>query len=242
MKKALLVLLSVFLITTKVYAVTAEDTKVDLKDYETLNFKDILKEEGIKESFKDYGEKDDQITIYLFRGHGCGYCKSFLNFLNSITDEYGKYFKVVGFEVWSNKENSELLKKTSTFLGSEAGGVPYIIIGDTVFPGYADTYNDGIKQAIKEEYDSEERFDVFKEYNKAIDRAKKAAKGNTGVVLFFTFVFVAAGTIIVLVDNKKKFNKIMERLENTKKVEIKNNNVKEEKKEVKKGNANKRKK
>ena len=47
-------------------------------------------------------------------------------------------------------------------MGNAAGGVPYIIIGDNVFPGYAETYDDSIKDAIKKLYDSEDRFDVFK--------------------------------------------------------------------------------
>ena len=241
MKKLVLVLLSVFLITTRVYAITANDTKINLDDYKTLDFKSILKEEEIKEAFKSYSESDDQVTIYLFRGHGCGYCRNFLTFLNSITDEYGKYFKVVGFEVWSDNNNSDLLEKVSSFLGSEAGGVPYIIIGDKVFPGYAESYDDGIKSAIKELYDSSEKFDVFEEYNKAIDAAKKAAKGNTATIVIWTFVFVAASTVIILIDNKKKYNKILERLGE------KNTVVKEEKKiekkEVKRvSNAKKKKK
>ena len=175
MKKilSLLLVMMMLVVPFTVRAVTADDEKIDISKYNTLNFKEILAEESIKESFKDYKETDDQITIYLFRGHGCGYCQRFLNFLNSITDEYGKYFKVVGFEVWNDGNNSELLGRISDFMEVEAGGVPYIIIGNLVFPGYAETYDDGIKAAITELYNAEEKFDVFEEYNKAIDDAKQ---------------------------------------------------------------------
>ena len=239
MKKALLVLLSVFLLAGRVNAVTAEDSKIDLDDYKTHNFKEILKEEEIKEEFKEYSENDKQVTIYLFRGNGCGYCRSFLSFLNSITDEYGSKFKVVGFEVWSDQDNASLLEKISTFMGSAAGGVPYIIIGDQVFPGYASSYDDGIKSTIDNLYSSSDRYDVFEEYNKAIDKAKKAAQGNTGTILFWTFIFVGVGVAIVLYDNKKKYNELLAKLDGktTKKEE-----EKEEKKTVKRvSNAKKKK-
>ena len=243
MKKILLVVLSVMLLVGRVYAVSAEDSKVDLDDYKTLNFKEILKEEEIKEEFKSYSENDKQVTIYLFRGLGCGYCRSFLTFLNSITDEYGSKFKVVGFEVWGDQDNSKLLDSVSTFIGSAAGGVPYIIIGDHVFPGYANSYDADIKAAIDEQYEAEEKYDVFEEYNKAVDKAKKAAQGNTGVIVLCTFLFVAIATVIILVDNKKKYNELLARIDNktTKVVEEKKKEV--VKKEVKKvSNAKKKKK
>ena len=239
MKKLLLVILSAIMLIGRVNAVTAEDEKINLSDYQTLNFKEILKEEDIKEDFKSYSENDKQITIYMFRGNGCGYCRNFLTFLNSITEEYGKYFKVVGFEVWSNEDNSKLLDKVSSFMGSEAGGVPYIIIGDKVFPGYAETYDTDIKNAIKELYDSEEKYDVFEEYNKAIDKAKKQASGNAGTIIFWNFVFIAAGVGIILYDNKKKYNKLLSKLETK---SVRKEEVKEEKKEVKKVNNAKKKK
>ena len=244
MKKALLVILSVLLLVGRVNAVTAEDTKIDLSHYKTSNFKEILKEEEIKEVFKEYSETDKQVTIYLFRGHGCGYCRNFLTFLNSITDEYGKYFKVVGFEVWQDQENSKLLDKISTFMGSAAGGVPYIIIGDRVFPGYSENYDEDIKKTLKEMYDSKEKHDVF-DYNSAIDKAVRAAKGNTGTIIFWNFIFLAAATGIILYDNKKKYNNLLEKLETKapKKVEAIKEEVKEVKKEVKKvSNAKKKKK
>ena len=239
MKKLLLVILSAIVLIGRVNAVTADDEKINLSDYQTLNFKEILKEEDIKEDFKSYSEDDKQITIYMFRGNGCGYCRNFLTFLNSITNEYGKYFKVVGFEVWSNEDNSKLLDKVSSFMGSEAGGVPYIIIGDKVFPGYAETYDEDIKTAIKELYDSEDKYDVFEEYNKAIDKAKKQASGNAGTIIFWNFVFIAAGVGVILYDNKKKYNNLLSKLETK---SSRKEEVKEEKKEVKKVNNAKKKK
>ena len=126
------------------FSVNAEE-----KEYKTLNLDEALKEEEIDHDFSNYKETDDQAIIYLFRGKGCAYCKKFLTYLNSIVDDYGKYFKVVSYEVWYDNDNAELMEKVGNLLGQKAEGVPYIVIGDKVFAGYAESYNDEIKEAIK---------------------------------------------------------------------------------------------
>ena len=119
---------------------------------------------------------DNKINIYLFRGYGCGYCHRFLEFLDSIDNEYGKYYNLVSYEVWYDQANYNLMTDISSFLLSkniidrEVGGVPFIIIGNQVFPGYASNYDDSIKKAIKSLYDTKksERYDVFTEYQKSL--------------------------------------------------------------------------
>ena len=44
--------------------------------------------------------QNDQITIYMFRGKGCGYCRKFLEFMNSI--KYG---------YWENGKKKEWLNE-----------------------------------------------------------------------------------------------------------------------------------
>ena len=217
MKKILLGILCFMFLIGNVFAVSADSKKYKKEDYETKNFVQILESEGIEKKFKSYEETADQVTIYMFRGDGCGYCKAFLEFLNSITDEYGKYFKVVGFEVWSNEENSKLMQSVSAFLDSPAQGVPYIIIGDQVFPGYASTYDDSIKQTIMSEYEKTDRIDVMDEYNKEIDKAVKAANGNAPTIIFWNFVFIACATVIILYFNKKQNQKLLEELSSRRK-------------------------
>ena len=110
----------------------------------------------------------DKATVYLFRGKGCGYCRALLTFLNDSNDEIGKYYELKSYEVWNNSDNNELMKTISNFLEQPSQGVPYLIIGDKVFPGYYDGYNDEIKSEIKKLYDTDEskRYDVIKEYEK----------------------------------------------------------------------------
>ncbi len=214
MKKVFGLLISIMMLVSPFYvkAVTADDEEINLKDYKTLNLKEVLAQEGIKEDFKNYSETDDQIVIYMFRGNGCHYCQGFLKFLNSITEEYGKYFKLVAFEVWSDQVNSELLSKISDFMGEAAGGVPYIIIGDQVFPGYASSYDDGIKSAIKTLYDSKDRYDVFEAYNDAISEAKREEYAKTIRPIIFNGIFVAIGTCVVCYYVKKQNDALYEKL------------------------------
>lgn len=175
MKKKILLFVAMCLL---VLPITTKAISID--KYKTLNLKEALKEEEIDEAFKSYKETDKQATIYLFRGKGCGYCRAFLTFLNSIVDDYGKYFKVVSFEVWNDADNSALLNSVATFMNEPAGGVPYIIIGDKVFGGYAESYDEDIKKAIKDLYDSKDRYDVFaKMTDKDLEASTTTTDGNT---------------------------------------------------------------
>ena len=110
-----------------------------------------------------YAENEDQAIIYLFRGKNCGYCRAFLTFLNDIVPEYGKYFKMVSYEIWHNEDNAKLYTEVAEYLGEDSGGVPFIIIGDKKFGGYSEEYDSSIKQAIVDLYNTnkKDRYDVF---------------------------------------------------------------------------------
>lgn len=196
----IIILLGVALLPISLFA---ED-----KEYKTLNFKETLKDEEISEAFTNYEETDDQITIYMFRGKGCGYCRKFLEFMNSITDEYGKYFKMVSFETWYDSDNGEYLEEISNFLNEPAGGVPYVIIGDKVFAGYTESYDEEIKEAITKLYNTpkEERYDVIEKYKEG-DTSKpektKDSKDNTGIIIFnIVLTVILFGALAVYVGKK----------------------------------------
>jgi len=192
MKKILFViLLSIFLFipSHKLYSL------VDKEEYEHMNLEESLKDEEIEKEFTNYSETSDQVTIYLFRGKGCSYCKSFLTYINSIVEEYGKYFKLVSFEVWYDNNNAELMDEVADFLDEPAGGVPYIVIGDEVFPGYSDRYNESIINAIIESYENKEKYDVFEEMNKTTKENKNTSSVS---VIIWNFLFVTSSTVIIL--------------------------------------------
>ena len=196
--------------------------------HETKNLKEALEEENITLENKDYKESDKQATIYLFRGSGCGYCGRFLTFLSTLSKEYGDKFKLVSFEVWNNEDNNKLMKEVSTFTGVEASGVPYIVIGEKVFGGYIDTWDDDIKAAINTLYDSKDRYDVFEEIEAAERKARREKLLTSGLLPILNIVAtIAFGVVIILRQNKNKkdllskINKVNKPVEVVKHEEVK---------------------
>ena len=122
-------------------------------------------EEGTVELAKEpnYDETKEEVTIYLFWGDGCPHCEEAKTWFNEIEPEYGKYFKIVDFEVWKNEENAKLMQDVANRLKEEADGVPFIVIGDTTYEGFADVYKNKILNTIFSEYEKTERVDVIKE-------------------------------------------------------------------------------
>lgn len=209
MKKLLVGLLALLLVPTISLA-----KEYNGKDYKTMSLSEALTEEGIEFDKSLIKEDDKQATIYLFRGNGCGYCKRFLTFLTTILKDYGEYFKVESFEVWYDKDNSSLMKEVGEFLGEEAEGVPYIVIGDKVFGGYTASYDEDIKKAIKDLYDSSERYDVFVEMDKANKEANKGQVSNVAVIVWNAVIVVisAAGVIGYTYYANNKLEKRIEEL------------------------------
>ena len=177
MKKLLIVLLMVFMFIPSIYGET---------EYKVMNFDEVLTEEGIEHDFSNYSESDDKITIYFFRGKGCKFCRAFLSYLNDIVPEYGKYFNVVAYDVWNDRNSDKLLDEVSEFLNQPSEGIPYAIIGDTVFNGYSTDYDEAIKEAIKKEYNKKKRYDVLFEMKESKENENKVD---------FTPVYVTCGII-----------------------------------------------
>ena len=212
MKKTVGMMLFILTLLIIPFSVHAKD-----KDYKTLNFKEALADEEIELKNSTYEENDDQITIYLFRGKGCGYCRAYLEFMNSVSEEYGKYFKIVSYEVWNNSDNSKLMKQVANFLDEDVSGVPFIVIGDQTFTGYTETYNEKIKDAITKLYNTkkEDRYDVFVEMEKEAKNQKEKGM-SSGTVIIWNMIFtIVASTVILIVVNKnfKRMNDTIQSLQ-----------------------------
>ena len=221
-KKILLFLMLIGFVFLPLVASAAE------KKYNTLDLKGALAEEEIEEAFKNYKPNDDAITIYLFRGKGCGYCRAFLTFLNSITDEYGKYFNLVSYEVWNDADNSSLMQEVSEYLGEPAGGVPYIVIGDKVFAGYANVYDDGIKEAITTLYKTKKskRYDVFNEMKKNPKKDSSTTQSDSSIIIW-NLVFVFVATVIIMSYVGIKFKELNNKIDSLNPVKTEINKIKE---------------
>lgn len=121
--------------------------------------------------------KDDEkekINVYIFHGNGCPHCQKAMEFFDSIEEEYGKYYNLVKYETWYSSRNNKLMKQVAEKMETDTSklGVPYIIIGDKTFLGYAESYDEDIKKAIVDAYNSEDYVDkvkpVIDEFNKDI--------------------------------------------------------------------------
>lgn len=219
--------------------------------YNSKNLKETLESEQIDADLDKYKESDDQITIYMFRGQGCSHCQEFLEFLSSIIGDYGKYFKLESYEVWKDRNNSTLFNTAAGVLGDDAGGVPYIVIGDKTFVGYTSSYASDIKKAIKDLYNSKDRYDVMEhldEYTPSEDVEGGNTSGDAGDVSeysdsnasngnYATWIFVCVIAMVVIVAKiiKRKNEEIttVEEIEEPKKEEVK---------EIHKSNSSKTKK
>ena len=193
-------------ITLLLLAVMILPTHVFADEITRQNLDEILRSKNITHDFSNYSENDDQAIVYLFYGQSCGYCQKFLEFLNSIIPEYGKYFKVVGYEVWSNSANSDLMDKAAKILDESADGVPFIVIGDQVFTGYSSSYDDKLKSAIKSLYDTkkEDRYDILAEIEKG-DSQKTSGVSSKAVILWnLAFTVVAVFVIYGITNSQNK--------------------------------------
>lgn len=194
MKKKVLILITLLLLIVPTCTFAKE------KKYVTTDLKETIESEGLTFEYPEYKETKDQVTIYLFRGNGCSYCKSFITYLNSIAPKYGKYFKLEAYEVWGNKNNSELMQEVGEFLEADAGGVPFIIIGDKVFPGYSEMMNQDIEKAIKEQYKSKDKYDVIEELEKEKKAEQRKEMFNAyGIPALFSLGFSIITAVILIV-------------------------------------------
>ena len=107
--------------------------------------------------------ENNEVNLYIFYGDGCGFCEKAKTWFSEIEAEYGDKFNVVEYEVWYNEENSKLMSAVAEARKEDVDGVPYIIVGNQSWNGFADDYKESILSKIESEYkqDPSERYDVM---------------------------------------------------------------------------------
>ena len=101
-----------------------------------------------------FAEGNEKINVYIFKGEGCGYCAKALAFFEGLDDEYQNYFNLVEKEVWHDEDNAAKMQEVADYFNEDVSGVPYIIVGETTFQGFATEYEEQIKTAIKKGYEN----------------------------------------------------------------------------------------
>ncbi|MBR2678387.1 MAG: glutaredoxin [Bacilli bacterium] len=126
---------------------------------------------------------ENVVNVYLFRGEGCPHCQEAEEWFNSLTD-YSSMFKIVDYETWYDEDNADLMKKVAKARGEEAEGVPYIIIGDKSWNGFADDYKEEILAQIQAVHSQApaDRYDIMK-YLGTTPKKKKDTSSNDALLL-----------------------------------------------------------
>ena len=163
MKKILFTILSFFVILGVANAQVSSETLWDACESEGL---DCVSKE------KEY---DDSLpNVYLFRGNGCPYCNSLIEFIDSVIDNYK--VNVIVYEVKNNSDNWSFYKKVGKEFNFTPSGYPYLVIGEETFDGYDTDYDEDIKTALDELQNSEEPYDVVEVIeNKPVEESNDKA-------------------------------------------------------------------
>lgn len=145
----------------------------------------------------------EKINVYIFRGEGCPHCEEAITWFNdtlSKDKEYSEYYNLVQYEVWYDEDNNELMSKVATELGTQANGVPFIVVGEKYYSGFSSTESPSkLKEAIKEAYNNKGYKDVVEIVKKGDN--KKEEKTN------YIPIIIVSGVAIVTVIGLNFFTK-----------------------------------
>lgn len=133
-------------------------------------------------------ETPSKVNVYFFRGEGCPHCEEMQEFFDSIEDEFGQYYTMNTYEVWYNQDNADLMEEVADTLGVSVTGVPFLVIGDQTWNGYASSYDAEIEAKILSEYNSDSRYDVM--------TAEEPKANNVAAVLIVVAVVGVIGGIV----------------------------------------------
>ena len=141
-------------------------------------------------------EATNEVNVYLFRGQGCPHCEEAEEWFKSIEEEHGSKFKIVDYETWYNEDNKEIfrnvLKARNEYVSDEESlGVPYIVVGNKSWNGFAEDYSAEILDTINSEFAKEEkdRYDIMK-YVDSTSNKKEDTSSNDAVALLLILVVV----------------------------------------------------
>lgn len=156
------------------YIFIAEKNKEEVKSSQSKETQTSSKGSGAeetsqsKEEIKDVSDKiviegitynKNKINLYLFWREGCVYCYQEKAYLETLKKEYGNLFQINEFEISKSSKNMKILEYFSGKMGDNVTGVPYTIIGNKSFTGFADSYKEEFIKTIKEQH--KDSYDVY---------------------------------------------------------------------------------
>ncbi len=190
MKKTLIIIIA--LILTIPYLLKAEIKSEGLIE--------SLKKEDIEIKCPNYKETDKQAIIYLFKQYGEEKSVNFLNFLNDICEEYGQFFKLKSYEIYTNEDNDLLFRNVQDYLKSQTTSVPFMVIGDSYFITFNEKNQENVLKTFLRLYQTEDKPDKVEEVLVQYYRNETLM-----VITFFIIIITIISLIIVAkVTNKKR--------------------------------------
>lgn len=105
----------------------------------------------------------EPINFYIFYGSTCGHCQKLHNYTATLEKDktINSKFHIVDYEVWGDKNNSDLMTKVGSYFNFNVDGVPFYVIGDQYFTGFSEESSpEKIVKAINEEYSDSKYVDV----------------------------------------------------------------------------------
>lgn len=148
-------------------------------------------------------EKSDEVLVYFFRGDGCPHCQEAEEWFESLDKDMKSKFDIVDLETWENTNNASIMTKVAETRGESetATGVPYIIIGDKSWVGFAEDMTSEIesqintvyKQAVEERYDVWDTAGITEERNIIDNDADEEEESSNDVVSLIIVLVVVAG-------------------------------------------------
>lgn len=199
-----IILLSIFIIPNNVNAEVESTNLREAADEEITIFGSSTDYKEAVEKLESYDltnykDSDKKVNVYIFRGNSCSHCFDAISYFASIYKDEGKYFNVKTYEVWQNSDNNDLMKKVSEKLKDDVSGVPYIVIGDKSWSGFADSYGKEMMETIKKEYKKDKKTDVVKEFI-------KEEKSNVAqdIIVVIVIILAAIGIVFGIITARKK--------------------------------------
>ena len=138
----------------------------------------------------------EKINVYLFRGEGCPHCEEAITWFNNTLSkdkEYSEYYNLVQYEVWYDEDNNKLMSSVAKELGTQASGVPFIVVGEKYFSGFSASESPkALKEAIKEAYNNADYKDV-------VELVKNGDKKEDKKTNYIPIIIVAGVAIVTVI-------------------------------------------
>ena len=165
-KRIILSLISVIIIILSVILYFMSSSMNQVKTHQEENKQNQISK-NTQTTEKDIKSSKNKVNVYVFWGDGCPHCKHLAQFFDSNKSELKDKMNLYTFEVWKDSTNLKFMKDFGKFLGETPQGVPYMIIGDKTFSGFAESdkkTKDEIINLIKQGYQNSSKIDKYQEY------------------------------------------------------------------------------